>query len=155
MAGSHSKNTWWTCLVIQKIPDQYTRKARHEENAEGSHIGRCARSSSSRSVKVQKHLSQEIAWYSTSPEQRTYIKNLFTNFLHLSKYTWDYSNHLSQYLTNLMHKICFTISFISFFYMFRAHVLIIRRSKSHYTASGIITPIGVMRFWPSDDEHMC
>jgi len=28
--------------------------------------------------------------------------------------------------------------------MFRAHVLIIRRSKLHYTASGIITPIGVM-----------
>jgi len=25
---------------------------------------------------------------------------------------------------------------------FRAHVLIIRRSKLHYTASGIITPIG-------------
>ena len=36
---------------------------------------------------------------------------------------------LSQYLTNLMHKICFTISFISCLYMFRAHVLIIRRSK--------------------------
>ena len=32
--------------------------------------------------------------------------------------------------------------FISCFYMFRAHVLIIRRSKLHYTASGIITPIG-------------
>ena len=30
--------------------------------------------------------------------------------------------HLSHYLTNLMHKICFTISFISCF-MFRAHVL--------------------------------
>jgi len=28
--------------------------------------------------------------------------------------------------------------------MFRAHVLIIRRSKLHYTASAIITPIGVM-----------
>jgi len=28
-----------------------------------------------------------------------------------------------QYLTNLMHKICFTISFISCLYMFRAHVL--------------------------------
>ena len=28
--------------------------------------------------------------------------------------------------------------------MFRAHLLIIRRSKLHYTASGIITPIGVM-----------
>ena len=27
-------------------------------------------------------------------------------------------------------------------YMFRAHVLIISRSKLHYTASGIITPIG-------------
>ena len=45
----------------------------------------------------------------------------------------------SQYLTNLMHTICFTISFISCLYMFRAHVLIIRRSKLHYTASGIIT----------------
>jgi len=28
--------------------------------------------------------------------------------------------------------------------MFRAHVLIIKRSKLYYTASGIITPIGVM-----------
>ena len=27
-------------------------------------------------------------------------------------------------------------------YMFRTHVLIIRRSKLHYTAAGIITPIG-------------
>ena len=27
--------------------------------------------------------------------------------------------------------------------MCRAHVLVIRRSKLHYTASGIITPIGV------------
>jgi len=26
--------------------------------------------------------------------------------------------------------------------MFRAHVLIVRRSKLYYTASGIITPIG-------------
>jgi len=31
--------------------------------------------------------------------------------------------------------------------MFRTHVLIIRRSKLYYTASGIITPIG--------DEYMC
>jgi len=46
--------------------------------------------------------------------------------------------YISQYLTKMMHKICFTISFISCFYMFRAHVLIIRRSKLHYTASGII-----------------
>jgi len=47
----------------------------------------------------------------------------------------------SQYLTNLMQKFCFTVSFISYLYMFRAHVLIIRRSKLHYTASGIITPV--------------
>jgi len=54
--------------------------------------------------------------------------------------------------------------------MFRAHVLIIRMSKLHYTASGIITPAHVhetatymcddtrgcvMQFWPPDDEHMC
>ena len=26
--------------------------------------------------------------------------------------------------------------------MFRAHVLVIRRSKLHYTASGIIKPVG-------------
>ena len=57
--------------------------------------------------------------------------------------------------------------------MFRTHVLIVRRSKLHYTASAIITPVGVrlmhkmttyrcddtrgcvMQFWPSDDEHMC
>jgi len=63
--------------------------------------------------------------------------------------------------------------------MFRAHVLIIRRSELRYTASGIITPIGgrqvhrlrpvhetatyrcddtrgcVIQFKPRDDEHMC
>jgi len=39
--------------------------------------------------------------------------------------------------------------------MFRAHVLIISRSKLHCTASGIIKPIGVMiPEIPPDDEHM-
>jgi len=41
-----------------------------------------------------------------------------------------------------MHKILFYNKFISCLYVFRAHVLIIRRSKLYYTASGIITPIG-------------
>jgi len=41
---------------------------------------------------------------------------------------------------NLFYKFCF----ISRLYMFRAHVLIIRMLKLHYTASGIITPIGVV-----------
>jgi len=60
-------------------------------------------------------------------------------------FCWPFiSVYLSQYLTNLMQIICFTMCFISCLYMFRAHVLIIRRSKLHYTASGIITPIGVM-----------
>ena len=57
--------------------------------------------------------------------------------------------------------------------MFRAHVLIIRRSELYYTASGIITRIGgrlvheaatytcddtrgcVMQIWPPDDEQIC
>ena len=54
------------------------------------------------------------------------------------------NNSGAKSLTNMMHKIYFTISFILCLYMFRAHVLIIRRSKLHYTASGIITPIGLM-----------
>jgi len=43
----------------------------------------------------------------------------------------------------LMHKILFYNKFIISLYIFRAHiehcVLIIRRSKLYYTASGIIT----------------
>jgi len=41
-----------------------------------------------------------------------------------------------------VNKILFYNKFISSLYMFQAHVLIIRRSKLHYTDSGIITPIG-------------
>jgi len=63
------------------------------------------------------------------------------------------SVYLSQYLTNLMHKICFTIRLISCLYTFRAHVLIIRRSKLHYTASGIITPIGGRHVHGLREQH--
>jgi len=64
---------------------------------------------------------------------------------------------LSQYLTNLMHKICFTISFISCLHMFRAHVLIITPIGGclvHKTATYRCddTRGYVMQFWPSDDE---
>ena len=63
--------------------------------------------------------------------------------------------------------------FISSLYMFRAHVLIVRRAKLYYTVSGIITPVGgrpvhgtatnrcddtrdcVIQFCPPDNEHMC
>ena len=55
--------------------------------------------------------------------------------------------HLSVFISlfnqldaqNLFHN-----KFYLCLYMFRAHVLIIRRSKLHYAASGIITPVGVM-----------
>jgi len=92
----------------------------------------------------------------------------------MSQNNWrNILGNLSQYLTKFMYKICFTISFILCLYMFRTHVLIIRRSKLHYTASGIITPIGgrlvhqtatyrcdntrgrVVQLWPTDDEHIC
>jgi len=43
-----------------------------------------------------------------------------------------------------MHKICFTIILFHVSTCFEHHVLIVRRSKLYYTASGIITPIGVM-----------
>ena len=77
----------------------------------------------------------------------------------------------SQYLTNLMHKICFTVSFISCLYMFRSHVLIIRGQNciiqhlvsshlsqtAHQTATYRCdgTRGCVMQFWPPDDEHIC
>ena len=84
-----------------------------------------------------------VCTYRHSPKYTlvTYRKFRILSRSSLSIATYSY---LSHYLTNLMQKICFTISFKSCLYMFRAHVLIIRRSKLHYTASGIITPIGVM-----------
>ena len=47
-------------------------------------------------------------------------------------------------ITNLMHKICFTISLFYASTCFERYVLIVRRSKLYYTASGIFTPVGVM-----------
>ena len=41
-----------------------------------------------------------------------------------------------------MHEICFTISLFHACTCFEHHILIVRRSKLYYTASGIITPIG-------------
>ena len=52
--------------------------------------------------------------------------------------------HLSIFISviNQLDIQFFYSKLMSCLYMFRAHVLIIRRSKLHYTASGIITPIG-------------
>ena len=53
-----------------------------------------------------------------------------------------------QFISVINHldaqNFCFTISLFHASTCFEQHVLIIRRSKLHYTASGIITPIGVM-----------
>jgi len=71
-----------------------------------------------------------------------------------------WGKYLSKYLTNLMYKICFTISFISCLYVFRAYVLIIRGQNCrlvHETATYKYddTRGCVMQFWPPDDEHIC
>ena len=44
-----------------------------------------------------------------------------------------------------MHKICFTISLFHASTCFEHHMLIVRRSKLYYTASGIVT----LCRWPS------
>ena len=83
---------------------------------------------------------------------------------------WRVADRASQYIYIYIYiyisvinqldvqKFCFTISLFHAWWW--AHVLIIRRSKLHYTASGIITPIGgrlvhETQFWSPDDEHMC
>ena len=56
-----------------------------------------------------------------------------------------FADHASQYIylnINQLDALNFYNEFISCLYMFRAHVLIIRRSKLYYKASAIITPIG-------------
>jgi len=80
-----------------------------------------------------------------------YLSTNTTLFIHLwttdtifLTFCWPcISVYLSQYLTNLMHKICFTISFISCL----VHETATYRSDD--------TRGCVMQFWPPDDEHMC
>jgi len=75
-----------------------------------------------------------------------------TNYGKILTFCWPcISVYLSQYLTNLMQKMCFTISFISCLYMFRAYVL--ETCRGTYRCDD--TRGCVMQFWPPDDEHMC
>jgi len=57
---------------------------------------------------------------------------------------WYHHTYRCDDTRRCVMQFLFYNKFISCLYMFRAHVLIIRRSKFHYTASGIITTIGVM-----------
>jgi hypothetical protein len=64
--------------------------------------------------------------------------------VHLSIFIVLLTVHLSIFISVINQLYAQNLSFISCLYMFQAHVLIIRRSKLHYTASGVIKPIGVM-----------
>jgi len=75
-----------------------------------------------------------------------YLKNY-----HIPTFFLHFADSASQYIyiyiyISVIHQLdaqnLFHNKFISCLYMFRAQVHIIRRSKLHYTASGIITPIG-------------
>ena len=59
----------------------------------------------------------------------------------LSRVHYEHNQHIFFILVinQLDAQNLFYNKFISFLYMFRAHVLIVRRSKLYYTASGIIT----------------
>ena len=77
------------------------------------------------------------------------IPHIFFNVLltvHLSIFISVFNQLDAQNLfyNKFYFMLVFMLVFISCLHMFRAHVLIIRRSELHYTASGIITPIGVM-----------
>jgi len=92
-----------------------------------------------------------------------------THWKQILTFCWPcISVYLSQYLTNLMHKICFTISF----YFMPVHVLSTVCSSSegqncitqHLVSSHLVHETAtymcddtrgcVMQFWPPDDEHM-
>ena len=74
------------------------------------------------------------------------LNNFSTSIHHLTDFNVLLTVHLIVFISVInqldAQTFCFTVSSISCLYMFRAHVLNIRRSKLHYTASGIITPIG-------------
>jgi len=88
-------------------------------------------------------------------------------YVPFSTFQVRYSSCLSQYLTNFMHKICFTISFISCLYMFRAlcahhqvvkivlHSLWYHHTYRWPSRARDDTRGCVMQFWPPDAEHMC
>ena len=83
--------------------------------------------------------------------------------------------HLSIFISVInqidAQNFCFTISLFHASTCFEHHVLIVRRSKLHYTASGITTPAGgrpmhrctyrcddtrgcTIQFRPPDDEYL-
>jgi len=77
-------------------------------------------------------------------DQRLGTVNLTTIFNFDVLLTVHLSIFVSAINQNDAQNFCFIISLFYASTYFEHHVLIIRRPKLHYTASGIITPIGVM-----------
>ena len=67
--------------------------------------------------------------------------------------------HLSIFISVInqldAQNFCFTISFISCLYMFRAHVKEVKIALHSVWYRCDDTRGGVKQFWPPDDEHMC
>jgi len=69
--------------------------------------------------------------------------------MYCSSRSWDLTPKLTNNTFFILvinqlnaQNFCFTVSLLHVSTCFEHHVLIIRRSKLYYTASGIITPIG-------------
>ena len=93
-------------------------------------------------------------WNSSAPTGRIFMK------FHI----WVFFENIIFVIDQLSAQICFIISLLYSCTCFEYYVLIIRRSKLYYTASGIITLRQVsgqcddtrsciIQFWPPDDEH--
>ena len=50
---SNNSGNWNHLIIIQKIPEQHTRKARNQRTTENNHIGHGTNTSESTNVKVQ------------------------------------------------------------------------------------------------------
>jgi hypothetical protein len=61
--ASNNRSSWNHFKILQKIPEQQTRKARYQGTAENSHIGHSTHTSESANVEAQKSLILKTALY--------------------------------------------------------------------------------------------
>ena len=122
---SSNMGNWYHLKIIQKIPEQHTKKARHQGTTENSHTGHCSHILKSTNVKFSR--SYRASWY--------YQSYLFTNectsdclkknikiyiasahyHIHTSTRTYQYMrshhhwiNHMSMYHNWLLTKCNFS-----------------------------------------------
>ena len=95
----------------------------------------------------------EHSWVTGEPSHRVSDRKPGRNIPQILIFCWPcVSVYLFIYLYQPTWCTKFYIKFISSLYMFRAHVLIVRKAKLYYTVSGIIT----LCRWPSRarDSHL-